>query len=47
MKILLNILKEIGIAIVIIVILTAVVFVAFKDKIPHGMEIPKDRKSVV
>ena len=37
MKILLNILKEIGIAIVIIVILAAVVFIAFKDKIPYGM----------
>ena len=46
MKILLNILKEIGIAIVIIVILTAVVFVAFKDKIPYGMEIPKGDKYV-
>lgn len=46
MKILLNILKEIGIAIVIIVILAAVVFVAFKDKIPYGMEIPKGDKYV-
>lgn len=46
MKILLNILKEIGIAIVIIVILAAVVFIAFKDKIPYGMEIPKGDKYV-
>ena len=46
MKILLNILKEIGIAIVIIVILVAVVFIAFKDKIPYGMEIPKGDKYV-
>ena len=46
MKILLNILKEVGIAIVIIVILAAVVFIAFKDKIPYGMEIPKGDKYV-
>ena len=46
MKILLNILKEIGIAIVMIVILAAVAFIAFKDKIPYGKEIPKGDKYV-
>lgn len=46
MKILLNILKEIGIAIVITVILAAVAFVAFKDKIPYGKQIPEGEKYV-
>lgn len=46
MKILLNILKEIGIAIVIIVVLAAVAFVAFKDKIPYGKVIPEGDKYV-
>lgn len=46
MKILLNILKEIGIAIVIVIILAAVAFVAFKDKIPYGKQIPEGEKYV-
>lgn len=46
MKILLNILKEIGIAIVIVIILAAVAFVAFKDKIPYGKQIPEGDKYV-
>lgn len=46
MKILLNILKEIGIAIVIIVVLAAVAFVAFKDRIPYGKVIPEGDKYV-
>ncbi len=46
MKILLNILKEIGIALVMIVILAAVAFIAFKDKIPYNKDIPKGDKYV-
>lgn len=41
MKILLTIVKEIGLLLVIIAIVGLAAFIAFKDQIPYGKEIPK------